>query len=167
MSELLIVHDIPGRLRLRLSAGVAADGLAEAVRREPGVVGCTWSPRTRGLLVLYRAEVTDATAVAGAVARLCGAEAPAAGADPGHQPIVGEPGVALAAGLRAAARVLDARVQRATRGAVGLAGLLPLALAGWAVGELVRGRTGPLAWSTALWYAHGLYRDYSIPPSRD
>jgi hypothetical protein len=50
---------------------------------------------------------------------------------------------------------------------MGLGGLLPLALGGWAVAELVRGRTGPLAWSTALWYAHGLYRDYSIPPSRD
>jgi hypothetical protein len=23
----------------------------------------------------------------------------------------------------------------------------------------------PLAWSTALWYAHGLFRDYSLPAS--
>ena len=38
---------------------------------------------------------------------------------------------------------------------------------GWALIEVVRGRTGPLAWSTALWYAHGLYRDYSLPPTRD
>ena len=81
--------------------------------------------------------------------------------------IAGEPGAALAAGLSEAARELDDRVQRATRGTVGLAGLLPLALAGWAVAELVRGRTGPLAWSSALWYAHGLYRDYSVPTPRD
>jgi hypothetical protein len=163
MSELLVVHDIPGRVRLRLSPGVAADGVADAMLGEPGVVGCTWSPRTRGLLVRYRPEVTDASVLARAVARLTGVEAPPASA----APIVGEPGVALAAGLRDAARVLDERVQRATRGTMGLGGLLPLALGGWAVAELVRGRTGPLAWSTALWYAHGLYRDYSIPPSRD
>jgi hypothetical protein len=167
MSGLLVVHDIPGRLRLRLAPGVATDGLADAILREPGVVGCTWSSRTRGLLVRYRAEVTGRAALADAVARLTGTEAGAEGADGGHEAIVGEPGVALAAGLRDAARVLDERVQRVTRGTVGLAGLLPLALAGWAVGELVRGRTGPLAWSTALWYAHGLYRDYSLPPSRD
>ena len=28
---------------------------------------------------------------------------------------------------------------------------------------LLRGRTGPIAWSTALWYAHGLFRDYALP----
>ena len=47
-------------------------------------------------------------------------------------------------------RVLDERVQRVTRCSVGLAGMLPVALVGWAVVELVRWRTGPLAWSTAL-----------------
>lgn len=167
MSELLVVHDIPGRLRLRLSPGVAADGLADTVLREPGVIGCTWSPRTRSLLVRYRAEVTGPVVLAEAVARLTGAEAGAAWAGSDHGAIVGEPGAALTAGLRDAVGVLDERVQRVTRGSVGLAGMLPVALVGWAVVELVRGRTGPLAWSTALWYAHGLYRDYSIPPSRD
>jgi hypothetical protein len=89
---------------------------------------------------------------------------------PPRDGVADEPGAALAAGLAEAGRVLDDRVQRATRGTVGLAGLLPLALAGWAVAELVRGRTGPLAWSSALWYAHGLYRDYSVSvpsPPRD
>ena len=169
MSELLVVHDIPGRLRLRLSPGVAADGLADTVLQEPGVVGATWSPRTRSLLVRYRPEATGPAALAEAVARLAGVEAGATGIgarrDGGAG--IGEPGAALAAGLSEAARVLDERVQRATRGTVGLAGLLPLALAGWAVAELVRGRTGPLAWSSALWYAHGLYRDYSAPTPRD
>ena len=167
MSELLIVHDIPGRLRLRLSPGMAADGLADAVLREPGVVGCTWSPRTRSLLVRYRPEVTGPSLLAEAVARLTGAEGASAWAGPDREAVAGEPGAALTTGLRDAARVLDERVQRLTRGSVGLAGMLPVALIGWAVVELVRGRTGPLAWSTALWYAHGLYRDYSLPPTRD
>ncbi|MGH7348907.1 MAG: hypothetical protein ACREI6_02745, partial [Candidatus Rokuibacteriota bacterium] len=78
-----------------------------------------------------------------------------------------EAGAALTVSLRDAARVLDDRVQRVTRGTVGLGGLLPLALMSWALIEIVRGRTGPLAWSTALWYAHGLYRDYSLPAPRD
>lgn len=167
MNQLLIVHDIPGRLRLRLPPGVPADGLADTVVREPGVVGCAWSPRTRSLLVRYQAEVTDATALAGAVARRIGVEVGADGLPVGHDASAGEPGAALGAGLRDAARVLDDRVQRVTRGTVGLAGLFPLALVGWAVTELARGRTGPLAWSSALWYAHGLYRDYSVPTPRD
>ena len=33
----------------------------------------------------------------------------------------------------------------------------------WAARELLRGRTAPLAWSSALWYAHGLFRDYALP----
>jgi hypothetical protein len=170
MSELLVVHDIPGRLRLRLSPGVAAEGLADAVLQEPGVIGTTWSPRTRSLLVRYRPEATRPAAVADAVARLAGVEVGATVMGPPRDGVGGEPGAALAAGLAEAGRVLDDRVQRATRGTVGLAGLLPLALAGWAVAELVRGRTGPLAWSSALWYAHGLYRDYSVSvpsPPRD
>jgi hypothetical protein len=167
MSELLIVHDIPGRLRLRLPPGAPGDGLADAVLREPGVVGCTWSPRTRSLLVRYQAEATSVTALAEVVARLTGVDVGADWPRVGHDASAGEPGAALGAGLRDAARVLDDRVQRVTRGTVGLAGLFPLALVGWAVTELARGRTAPLAWSSALWYAHGLYRDYSVPTPRD
>jgi hypothetical protein len=58
-------------------------------------------------------------------------------------------------------------VRQVSRGTLGLATLLPAALIGWALVEVLRGRTGPLTWSTALWYAHGLYRDYSLPTSRD
>lgn len=52
MSELLIVHDIPGRLRLRLPPTAAADGLPAAMLERAGVTDCTWSPRTRSLLLL-------------------------------------------------------------------------------------------------------------------
>ncbi len=60
---------------------------------------------------------------------------------------------------------MDRRVRRATRDMIGLGGVVPAALAIWAVRELMLGRTAPLAWSTALWYAHGLFRDYNTPPS--
>jgi hypothetical protein len=166
MSELRVVHASPGRLRLRIPASIATDELSAAVLREPGVVGCRWSPRTRSLLVLYRAEAADAAALTDTIARLTGTRiATSNGSDHGTAPV--EPGVALTAGLRDAVGVVDHRVRQATRGSLSLAGLVPLALIGWAVVELGRGRTGPLAWSTALWYAHGLYRDYSLPPSRE
>jgi hypothetical protein len=58
------------------------------------------------------------------------------------------------------------RVVAATRGTLDIASSIPLLLVGWAALELVRGRTAPLAWSSALWYAHGLFRDYNLPDSR-
>ena len=62
---------------------------------------------------------------------------------------------------------VDQRVQRTTRGLVGLGTLLPVVLATWALAEVVRGRAAPLSWSSALWYAHGLFRDYQVPAARD
>jgi hypothetical protein len=162
MSDLHVVHSSQGRLRIRVPPAVAAEDLATAVLREAGVVGSRWSARTRSLLLLYRPDIADADTLTDAVARLTGTRSVPVANGVGH-----EPGAALTAGLRDAVRVLDQGVQRATRGTVGLGGLLPVALIGWALVEVVRGRTGPLAWSTALWYAHGLYRDYSLPPSRD
>jgi hypothetical protein len=58
---------------------------------------------------------------------------------------------------------LNAGVGRVTGGVLDLRTLLPLALAAWGLGEIVRGRAGAMAWSTALWYAHGLFRDYNLP----
>src|SRR5262245_38124367 len=147
MTGLLVVHDLPGRVRLRVPADGTTDGLSDAMLREPGVVGCTWSPRTRSLLVRYRSEDTDVGTVTATTARLTGVEV---GESPtaAPSPAVGGPGPAVS--LRDAARVLDEGVQQATRGVLDLGGLIPLALVTWAVAEIVRGRTGPLTWSTAL-----------------
>jgi hypothetical protein len=166
MSELRVVHASRGRLRLRIPDSIVADELSAAVLREPGVVGCRWSSRTRSLVVLYRSEAADASGLTAAIARLTGTRAPSPNGL-GHGPAALEPGEALIAGLRDTVGVVDDRVRQASRGTLSLGALVPLALIGWAVIELARGRTGPLAWSTALWYAHGLYRDYSQPPSRD
>ena len=166
MTDLQVVHDIPGRVRLRVPVDVAAEGLSEALLHEPGVVACTWSPRTRSLLVRYRSEDTDLTRVTETVARLTGAQI-GEGRPAAAQPLADESRLTLDVGLRDAARLLDQRIQQVTRGTIGLGGLIPAALIGWALAEMVRGRTGPLAWSSALWYAHGLYRDYSATPSND
>ena len=165
MSELRVVHSSPGRLRVRIPPAVPAEDLAAAVLQEDGVVGSRWSVRTRSLLVLYRPDAADADTLTETVARLTGTRREPA--SNGHAPVSVEPGSTLTGGLRDAARLVDQRVQQTTRGALGLAGLVPAALISWALIEVVRGRTGPLAWSTALWYAHGLYRDYSLPPTRD
>jgi hypothetical protein len=167
MSELRIVHSTPGRLRIRVPPAVTTGDLAAAVLGEPGVVGSRWSARTRSLLVLYRPDAADADALTDTVARLTGTRREPAPNGRAHEPVSAEAGATLTGGLRDAARDLDQRVQRATRGGHSLGSLLPVALIGWAVIEVVRGRSGPLAWSTALWYAHGLYRDYSLPPTRD
>jgi hypothetical protein len=168
MNSLHVVHDIPGRLRLRLPAGAPTDGLQAAVAAAPGVTTATWSPRTRSLLVLYDPETGDRDTIAGAVAEATGLhgslEADAPSGPPAHST---EPGAALALGTRQLFGEVDHRVQRATRGLIGLGGLFPVALTAWALTKVVRGRAAPLAWSSALWYAHSLFRDYQVPATRD
>src|SRR5262245_49846735 len=58
-----IVHHIPGRLRLRVPESVDGPALTEVLERLPGVHGCAWSERTRGLLVLYEPEPSTAETV--------------------------------------------------------------------------------------------------------
>jgi hypothetical protein len=167
MSALQIAHDIPGRLRLRFPASEPTETLPAALAAEPGVIGSTWSPRTRSLLVLYDPQQTNRDAIVEAVARSSGLDRPPHSADNGHALAQLEPGGAVALGVRELCTELDHRVQRATRGVVGLGGLLPVALTVWAFAEILRGRAAPLVWSSALWYAHGLFRDYQVPSARD
>src|SRR5882762_2970006 len=68
MSALRIAHDVPGRLRLRLPVGVSVEGLIDAVGAQPGVQACTWSPRTRSLLVVYRPGSVTAAGILETVA---------------------------------------------------------------------------------------------------
>jgi hypothetical protein len=160
MPEIQVVHDIPGRLRLRLPHPAHTEGLREAVGTQPGVTDCTWSPRTRTMLLRYQPATATATALIDSVARHTGLEGPPpAGGTPANH----SPGVA-AFGVSEMFDELDRRVRRGTGGRAGLGGLIPLALVAWAVTELIRGRSAPLAWSSALWYAHGLYRDYNMAP---
>ena len=163
MSAVQLAHDIPGRLRVRLPASAAVDAVQAAVGAVPGVRSTTWSPRTRSILVLYEPEAGARDAIVEAIADASGLDAPPTASMPA--PV--EPGAAVALGVRQIFGEVDQRVQGATRGLVGLGGLVPVALTAWALAEVVRGRAAPLAWSSALWYAHGLFRDYQVPASRD
>ena len=166
MSMLQVAHDIPGRLRLRLPAGVPTEALQTAVAAQPGVASVTWSPRTRSLLVLYDPEHGTRTAIADAVAQATGLRNPP-GPDTAAVLAPTEPGAALAVGVRELFGEVDQRVQSATHGLLGLGGLFPVALTAWAMAEVVRGRVAPLAWSSALWYAHGLFREYVVERPQD
>jgi hypothetical protein len=166
MSALRVAHDIPGRLRLRLPVGVSVEGLIDAVAAQPGVQACTWSPRTRSLLVVYQPGSATTAGILETVAHHTSLAVAFNGESPqASKPVEAED--ALARGVRDAARDLDHRVRRVTRGVVGLSGLLPSALILWAVAEVVRGRVRPLAWTSALWYAHGLFRDYVVERPQD
>jgi Heavy metal associated domain 2 len=158
---LTVVHALPGRVRLRVPARADDEGLAQAVSALDGVAGCTWTPRTRSLLVRYEPAVIDTATIAERVAAHTGVATPAR--DPERAPV--PPFAELVPSLFAR---VNERLARATRGTVDLATGVPLALVAWAAIELLRGRTAPLAWSSALWYAHGLFRDYNLadPPWR-
>jgi hypothetical protein len=158
---LTIAHALPGRLRLRLPPGVDADDLAAAVGAFDGVTSCTWSPRTRGLLVRYDHGATDATTIIEGIATRAGIERPAAPVTAANA----EPLPPVATVVPAMFAEANHGLTRATRGALGLGSAIPLLLVGWAALELLRGRAAPLAWSSALWYAHGLFRDYNLPSS--
>jgi len=157
---LTVVHALPGRVRLRLPATADDEGLTQAVSALDGVIGCTWSPRTRSLLVRYEPRVIEAATIADEVADHAGIDAPAL---PSNGHAESPPLKLVVPALFAQA---NQRVAAATRGTLDIASSIPLLLVGWAALELVRGRTAPLAWSSALWYAHGLFRDYNLPDSR-
>ena len=155
-----VVHQVRGRLRVRVPSTARVEGLVEALLAMPGVRAASWSPRTRGLLVLHDDANTES--ILGTIARHVGVERitePASVPSNGARPT-------LAAATTAVVGEVNARVTRATGGLLTLGALVPLALTVWAGREILRGRTAPLAWSSALWYAHGLFRDYNVP-SRD
>ena len=154
-----VVHDIPGRLRLRLPPGASTAGLAELVDRLHGAQSSVWSPRTRSLLIRYDANVLTPDEIVRAVAEHADLDVPAL-AEPPHAANGRSP---VAAGIVDVFSQLNARVARRTRGRLDLAILIPIGLALWAGRELLRGPIAPLAWTSALWYAHGLFRDYNLP----
>jgi Heavy metal associated domain 2 len=161
-----VVHDMPGRLRLRLPSEANTEGLEDAVRDLPGVATCRWSPSTRSLLIHYVPSENTPEALAQSVAGHAGVPLRARSA---VMRIDGRAGAArspVAASIVESFGELNQRIARTTGGVVDLGLLVPVALTLWAARELVRGQMGPLAWSTALWYAHGLFRDYSMPDYR-
>lgn len=165
MTAIAVAHALPGRVRLRVPPRTDGEALAGTVSALEGVIACQWSPRTCGLLVSYDHHATDLATILEHVADETGLESPAVD-DAGRLSAVngGSPSPALA--VPTLFRQANQRVADATRGTLDLASGIPLALVVWAAIELWRGRAAPLAWSSALWYAHGLFRDYNLPSNQ-
>lgn len=153
-----VVHSIPGRLRVRVPAAGDTEGLTEAVASLPGVISVVWSPLTRGLLVLYDRERADEPAIVAAIADHTQVDVspPAAPSTNGGRPTV-------AGAVSSVFGAVNARVAGTTGGALTLGVLVPAVLTLWAAREILSGRAAPLRWSSALWYAHSLFRDYALP----
>ncbi len=160
MASIRVLHRIPGRLRLGVADLADPREVVTALEGERGFLSWRWNRRTRSLLLLYDAQVVSSDVLLEIASnRLGGAEVEESVPTtprPSRPPV-------LAAAITHGLSELDARVAGATRGLVDLRLLFPLGLFAWAVRELGRGAVGPLAWSSALWYAHGLFRDYNLP----
>src|SRR5262249_24401933 len=164
------LHDIPGRLRIGVPGEGEPDGALRALTGLRGVALTRWSPRTRSLLVLYDVATTTAQAVRETIESHV-ADDPGTWIEIATPTRMGNPlerpAVRLTAAIRHTARELDTGISAATGGWLDLKLLVPLALFGWALQQLARGQAGALAWSSALWYAHGLFRDYNIPNDQE
>jgi hypothetical protein len=156
---LAVVHRIPGRLRVRIPPGVDAPGLTDAVSALPGVTSVVWSPLTRGVLVLYDRERADEAAIVSAIADHAQLDV----TSPAESPSNNGDRPKLAATVASLFSAVEARVAGATGGALTLGVLVPMVLTLWAAREILSGRAAPLRWSSALWYAHSLFRDYALP----
>jgi hypothetical protein len=154
-----IVHDIPGRLRLRLPRGAGTAGLQDVIDRLNGAQSSAWSPRTRSLLIRYDASMLTPEEITRAVAEHGDLDLPAANDASRAAGSLLPVGAAVAGVFRG----LNENVARRTRGRLDLAILISLGLALWAGRQVLRGPITPLAWTSALWYAHGLFRDYHAP----
>src|SRR5260370_9008685 len=108
MSALRVAHDIPGRLRLRLPVGVSVEGLIDAVAAQPGVQACTWSPRTRSLLVVYQPGSATTAGILGTLAHPTSPALPFNGESPPASPLAG--GEPPARGVLSAAPHLHPRL---------------------------------------------------------
>lgn len=160
MATLRILHRIPGRLRLGFPDHADPREVVTALEGQRGFLSWRWNQRTRSLLLLYDAQATSSEALLEiAASRLGGADVEHALPPAPRPPRPPALAVAISQGLAE----LDTRVASTTRGLVDLRILFPLGLFVWALHELGRGAVGPLAWSSALWYAHGLFRDYNLP----
>ena len=152
-----VVHDIPGRMRLRLPPGASTEGLGEALERLNGVHSTVWSPRTRSLLIRYDGSVVTPADITRAVAEEADLDEPASLGDPRPEDERG----AVAGAVLDVFNDLNERVGRRTRGRLNLGTLVAAGLVLWSARQLLRGPVTSLSWTSALWYAHGLFRDYS------
>jgi hypothetical protein len=147
-------------MRFRGPARSMSEELVEAVGGLTGVQGCHRSTRTGSLLVTFDPNTITADAIAEAVVEHAGIGEKLVDLARDGAPRASNGQGAFAAGVTQTVSALDQQLQRKTRGFIGLSGLVPGMLILWAVRQIALGRANPLSWTSALWYAHGIFRDY-------
>ena len=152
MARLAVVHNISGRLRVRLPAGTDAAGLVKHMRTHEGVSSCRFDARTRSLLIEYRPGEVALESILNQVRSITGAET-----DPEESAEIVPP-TPLSKVVKGALSDLNLRISDRTARQLNVRMIVAASLSAWAVGQIVRGRAKPLEWSTALWYAYELFR---------
>jgi len=155
-----VVHELPGRLRLRLSwlgrepdlAVSLADRLAEC----RGVIEVAIRPRTGSVLCTFDPEIIDAAGIVDAVQRHAQAATVLARGQsaPGPRRPVARSGSSMGHALADAFRGIDADVAAATDGRLDLGVIAALAFAGLGAGEVLFTRQLPAPpWFNLAWWA--------------
>ncbi len=75
MARLAVVHNITGRLRVRLPADSEPRDLEKHLRAHDGVTSCRYDPRTRSLLIQYRPGEVSLEQLLNQIRSITGAEA--------------------------------------------------------------------------------------------
>lgn len=165
-----VVHQTPGRLRLRLPRelvnGRGAERLHEALAGLAGVQHVRLTPQASSLLVQYDPARVAPEALAAALQRAGIHLAPATTAPPPDEP------TALGQLIDRLAGQLNERVDRATGHVLDLRTLLPVGLGALALREVLAGRVQAAPWYVLLWWSFDAYLklrrrapDASPPPA--
>jgi hypothetical protein len=155
-AHLAVIHNIPGRLRVRLPLGVQVPGLEKQLRAHPGVKTYRHSPRARSVLLEYEPTETTAETLLELMASIAGIDVDPLEAGPGGLP------APLSHTITRAVSSLNAEIAKRTSYHLDMRTLLALSLGAWAATQIVRGRARSLPWSTALWYAYELFRHHTL-----
>ena len=149
-----VVHDSPGRLRLRVPRAAPEDGTwSRAERALTGLAGVQQvrpNALASSLVVYYDDGVVGASALLDALAR-AGLTVVYSSTDP-EPPPAGERSH-VARSIESFFGSADGEVTRLTNGTVDLRTLVPLGLGALALREILAGRVGPAPWFTLVWWA--------------
>jgi hypothetical protein len=156
-----IVHRSPGRLRVRVDRARhdvdLIHRIVERLSRVPGVKQIETAPETGSILVLFEPSRFDE-------------ERLASEARDGElfylQRLPAESKEARSEGglARSLWQRTNMAVNQKSRGPIDLRTLVPLALVGWAIKQIVTERPIPRTpWYTLLWYAWGIFTRFNPP----
>lgn len=160
-----VVHDIPGRIRMRLDKSHRSPevmrSLVQSFSRVEGVHDVRGNPSTGSLLLIYDPESLrmESLYMAAQSARLN-----IAMPHPQFQPPRQAGVTPAAASVNSIFGRVDAAITGLTGGLIDAKTLAPLGLTAVAVHQIItsRGHLARAPWYTLLWYAFGIFTRYNL-----